>query len=73
MCNDKAFKVYAVITDIDLMEHGALVIVFPQIWLLICKFHLRQAWRNHQNKLLKGKMPVLFQHCHGVSQFKMKK
>ena len=31
--------------------------VFPKIWILICKFHLCQAWRNHWNKLLKGKTP----------------
>src|SRR5882762_1092704 len=40
------------------MERGALVLVFPNIWLLICKFHLCQSWRNHRNKLLKGKTPV---------------
>jgi len=32
--------------------------VFPRIWLLICKFHIRQSWRNHQNKELKGDSPL---------------
>ncbi|KAJ6565954.1 hypothetical protein DFH09DRAFT_1314736 [Mycena vulgaris] len=39
----------------DLKERAALILVFPDIWLLICRFHLRQSWRNHRNKLLKGK------------------
>ncbi|KAJ7218162.1 hypothetical protein C8J57DRAFT_1537513 [Mycena rebaudengoi] len=47
------------ITDTDLKERGGLLIVFPDIWLLICRFHLRQSWRNHRNKLLKGKSQVL--------------
>ncbi|KAK7001142.1 hypothetical protein R3P38DRAFT_3327238 [Favolaschia claudopus] len=37
------------------LERGALLQVFPFIVLLICKFHLRQSWRNHRNKLVKGK------------------
>jgi hypothetical protein len=43
------------ITDTDLIERAALLRVFPHIWLLICKFHLRQSWRNHRNRELKGK------------------
>ena len=34
------------------------MIVFPRIWLLICKFHIRQSWRNHRNKELKGDSPL---------------
>ncbi|KAJ6623738.1 hypothetical protein B0H10DRAFT_2213411 [Mycena sp. CBHHK59/15] len=49
------FCPYTCITDTDLKERGALFTVFPQIWLLICRFHLRQSWKNHRNKLLKGK------------------
>ncbi|KAJ7633904.1 hypothetical protein DFH06DRAFT_1272396 [Mycena polygramma] len=37
------------------LERAALLRVFPDIVLLICKFHLRQSWRNHRNKLVKGK------------------
>lgn len=53
------FEAWVAITDTDLMERGALLIVFPQIWLLICKFHIRQSWRNHRNKELKGDSPLL--------------
>ena len=52
--NGKEFKAWVAITDTDLMERGTLLIVFPCIWLLICKFHIRQSWWNHQNKELKG-------------------
>jgi len=54
----KAFEAWVAITDTDLMERGALLIVFPRIWLLICKFHIRQSWRNHRNKELKGDSPL---------------
>ncbi|KAJ7237959.1 hypothetical protein C8J57DRAFT_1246702 [Mycena rebaudengoi] len=46
------------ITDTDMKERGALIIVFTTIWLLICRFHLRQSWKNHRNKLLKGIDPL---------------
>jgi len=52
--NGKEFEAWVAITDTDLMERGALLIVFPRIWLLICKFHIQQSWRNHRNKELKG-------------------
>jgi hypothetical protein len=42
---------FTAITDTDMKERGALIIVFPIIWLLICRFHLRQSWKNHRNKL----------------------
>ena len=45
--NGELFDVHVAITDTNLMERGALVLVFPMIWLLICKFHLRQSWRNN--------------------------
>ena len=56
--NGKEFEAWVAITDTDLMERGALLIVFPRIWLLICKFHIRQSWRNHRNKELKGDSPL---------------
>jgi hypothetical protein len=52
------FCPYTCITDTDLKERGALFAIFPPIWLLICRFHLRQSWKNHRNKLLKGKSAV---------------
>ncbi|KIJ29531.1 hypothetical protein M422DRAFT_269066 [Sphaerobolus stellatus SS14] len=57
MHSGKAFEVLVAITDTDLKERGALLAVFPHIWLLICKFHLRQSWRNPRNKAIKGKPP----------------
>ena len=56
--NGKSFEAWVAITDTDLMECGALILVFPRIWLLICRFHLRQSWWNHWNKVLKGKSPT---------------
>ncbi|TFK45581.1 hypothetical protein OE88DRAFT_1649199 [Heliocybe sulcata] len=52
------FEPLVAITDTDLMERRALIQIFPRIWLLICKFHLRQSWRNHRNWLIKGNSPV---------------
>ncbi|KIJ32259.1 hypothetical protein M422DRAFT_265913 [Sphaerobolus stellatus SS14] len=57
----KMFEVRVAITDTDLKERAALTAVFPQVWLLLCKFHIRQSWRNYRNKLLKGKAPGLAQ------------
>ncbi|KAK7026686.1 hypothetical protein VNI00_015559 [Paramarasmius palmivorus] len=54
----ETFDVLVAITDTDLKERGALLVVFPGIWLLICKFHLRQSWRNQRNKVLKGNSPL---------------
>ncbi|KAI0711901.1 hypothetical protein C8T65DRAFT_727049, partial [Cerioporus squamosus] len=41
-------------TDTDLKERGALLDVFPGIWLILCKFHVRQSWRNHRTRVVKG-------------------
>ncbi|RDX42278.1 hypothetical protein OH76DRAFT_1305791, partial [Lentinus brumalis] len=49
-----SFTPKVAITDTDLKERNALVRVFPEIWLLICKFHLRQSWQNHRTRVLKG-------------------
>lgn len=45
------FTPYAVITDTDVRERGALRQVWPKIWLLLCKFHLRQCWTNKRKTL----------------------
>lgn len=55
--NGEAFTVHVTITDTDLMEWNALAAVFDNIWLLICKFHLCQSFRNHCNHVLKGTSP----------------
>ncbi|KIJ29355.1 hypothetical protein M422DRAFT_269311 [Sphaerobolus stellatus SS14] len=55
----RSFEVLVVITDTDMKERGALLNVFPHIWLLICLFHIWQSWRNHRNKVLRGNSPAL--------------
>jgi hypothetical protein len=62
------FRPVSSITDTVLKECGALIIGFPDIWLLICRFHLRQSWRNHRNKLLKGKSAVMVDLKHGMAR-----
>ncbi|KAJ3857308.1 hypothetical protein EV368DRAFT_25110, partial [Lentinula lateritia] len=52
-----SFEPYSAITDTDTKERGALAHIWPQIVLLICKFHLRQCWTNHRKKILKCKAP----------------
>ncbi|KAJ3860770.1 hypothetical protein EV359DRAFT_75017 [Lentinula novae-zelandiae] len=52
-----SFEPYSAITNTDTKEHGALVRIWPQIILLICKFHLRQCWTNHRKKSLRCKAP----------------
>jgi hypothetical protein len=52
--NDEALDVFVAITDTDLAERGALLRVFPKILLLICKFHLRQSWKNYRARSLRG-------------------
>ena len=47
-----SFTPYVAITDTDTKERGALLEVWPNIWLLLCKFHVRQCWTN-QHKSLK--------------------
>ena len=56
--NNVSFNVHVAITDTDLKERGALLTVFPNIWLLICKFHLKQSGKDQRNKVLKGTTPT---------------
>ena len=51
------FTPYVAITDTDTKERGALVRVWPDIHLLLCKFHLRQCWTNHRKTIVRGKGP----------------
>lgn len=48
------FNPRVTITDTDLKERGALLKVFPNIWLLLCKFHVHQSWHNHRSRELRG-------------------
>ena len=56
--NGEAFLPKVAITDTDMVERGALLKVFPDIWLLICKFHIRQSWKNHCNTHTRGNTGV---------------
>ena len=53
--NHSTFEPFVAITDTDTRERGALQQVWPSIWEILCKFHLRQCWRNHRNAFLRGK------------------
>ncbi|KAH9833112.1 uncharacterized protein C8Q71DRAFT_875534 [Rhodofomes roseus] len=44
------FQPLVAITDTDMKERGALLQVWPQLWLLLCKFHVRQSWKNHRDR-----------------------
>ncbi|KAJ8087802.1 hypothetical protein PM082_006646 [Marasmius tenuissimus] len=46
------FTPFSVITDTDTKERGALLLVWPSIYLLLCKFHVRQCWLNNRKKAL---------------------
>ena len=52
MTQSTPFTPFVAITDTDTKEPGALQDVCPDIWLLLCKFHVRQCWTNRR-KLLK--------------------
>ena len=41
------------ITDTDTKERAALSVIWPSIWLQLCRFHLRQCWTNKRQALLK--------------------
>lgn len=48
----QTFEPYVAMTDTNLKERGALVLVWPCILLLLCKFHVRQCWTNRRKSLL---------------------
>lgn len=54
---DVIFRPLVAITDTDTKERGALLDVWPEIWLLLCRFHLRQCWTNQRKRLMSGKDP----------------
>jgi len=41
------------ITDMDMKERGALIAVWPDIYLLLCRFHVHHAWANKRKQLVK--------------------
>lgn len=42
------------ITDTDPKERGALTDDWPQIWLLLCRFHVTCCWTNKRKQLFVG-------------------
>ncbi|KAI0695371.1 hypothetical protein BC835DRAFT_1414886 [Cytidiella melzeri] len=46
------FTPYAAITDTDFKERGALLRVWSDLILLLCKFHIRQCWTNKRKSSL---------------------
>ncbi|KZS86492.1 hypothetical protein SISNIDRAFT_420811, partial [Sistotremastrum niveocremeum HHB9708] len=49
----ESFNPYVVITDTNTRERGALLDIWPSVTLLLCKFHVRQAWKNQRNQQMK--------------------
>lgn len=47
------FDIKVVLTDNDLHERNALAQVYPDVLLLLCRFHITQAWRNALNHKLR--------------------
>ncbi|KAF8493551.1 hypothetical protein JB92DRAFT_3127297 [Gautieria morchelliformis] len=50
--NGVPFTPCVAITDTDTKERGALAHTWPDIWLILCKFHVRQCWTNQRKKML---------------------
>ncbi|KAF8582895.1 hypothetical protein K439DRAFT_1617930 [Ramaria rubella] len=50
--NGEAFKLLVAITDMDTKERDTLTLIWPDIWLLLCKFHIQQCWTNRHKKVL---------------------
>ena len=48
------------ITDTDTKERGALIMIWPSIFLLLCKFHVRNAWANRRKTLIKMGQTLVF-------------
>ncbi|KAI0745285.1 hypothetical protein C8Q76DRAFT_806652, partial [Earliella scabrosa] len=46
------FEPVAAMTDTDMRERGALVATWSGIFLLLCKFHIRQCWTNKRKSVL---------------------
>lgn len=58
------FSPSVAITDTDTKERGALLNTWPNITLLLCRFHLRQCWTNKRNLLLGSKQNTNFFKAH---------
>ena len=51
--NNDSFCPKVAITDTDAKECGALLKIWPSIFLLLCKFHVRNSWSNKRKTLIK--------------------
>ena len=60
--NGQPFTPYTAMTDTDLKERGALITVWPDIILLLCRFHVRQCWTNKRKALKVTSGPSLWHH-----------
>ncbi|TFY62444.1 hypothetical protein EVJ58_g3855 [Rhodofomes roseus] len=49
--DSEEFEPFVGMTDTDTKERGALSTVWPEIVLLLCKFHVRQCWKNRRGTL----------------------
>lgn len=58
--NSVSFCLHTAITDTDPKEWGSLIVIWPSIWLLLCKFHVCQCWMNKCKVLLKFGKTVSF-------------
>lgn len=52
--NGISFYHKAAITDTNTKEQGAPPIIWPKIHLLLCKFHVCNAWANRRKVLIKN-------------------
>jgi len=53
MRHGKPFCLKVAITDTDTKECATLSVIWPSIWLLLCRFHLWKCWTNKWPALLK--------------------
>ena len=58
-----SFTPYVAITDSDTKEQGALLQVWPGIFLLLCRFHLCQCLTNHHKTALWLKNSDFWRDC----------
>ncbi|KIJ47382.1 hypothetical protein M422DRAFT_248771 [Sphaerobolus stellatus SS14] len=58
------------ITDTDTKERGALITIWPALFLLLCKFHVRNAWANRRKMLIKMGTVMVFAKQQVVSRLR---
>ncbi|RXW16666.1 hypothetical protein EST38_g9180, partial [Candolleomyces aberdarensis] len=55
-CNSQGeeIKFLVATTDNNTRERKALAKIWPGIWMILCMFHVAQAWKNAINRFLRG-------------------